>query len=471
MQGVIAINRFGLGGRPGEAPPGDPLAWCMAQFDRFDPRPGTIAAHPRTAEAARRTALLAHPSGLDGRGLSAEQRRANQTELRDWSRAIYAEGVNRRLEAALVSETPFVERLVHFWANHFAVSGAGGHGFAALVGALGGCMEFDAIRPHVLGRFEEMLFAVLRHPAMLAYLDQTGSMGPNSEAAIVRNRYRRSRGQPDEFGPNENFAREVLELHTMGVDGGYGQADVEQLALALTGWSISHFVLRTHPTPAEPGQFVFHAAWHEPGARRILGQTYPQRGAQKAVAALRDIAAHPSTARYLSWKLARHFVADEPPEALVARMADRFAATGGDLSSVYAEMLRAPEAWTTAFAKTRPPWDWLVAALRAAGARSVEGMDAPALLLRMGQPVWDPGSPAGWPDVSGAWAGSNMLLRRIEVAGPVAGLAPEGVDVAALAASSYGGLLSEPTRREIARADGAQQAMAIYLLSREFHRR
>jgi len=446
--------------------PPDPVGWAAAQFERFDPRPAPIAAHPRTAEVARDVALLSHPAGPDGRGLSREQRVANQLALRARARADYAAGVRARLEAALQSDAPLVERLVHFWANHFAVSDRQGR-----VAALAPAFEFDVIRPHVLGRFEDMFLAAMRHPALLAYLDQAGSMGPNSEAAVRRNSYRRAKGQPDEFGPNENFAREVLELHSLGVDGGYGQQDVVELALALTGWSISHFVLRTHATPAEPGAFVFHAAWHEPGRRTVLGRTYPAGGLAQPLAILSDLARHPSTAWHLSRKLARHFVADEPPEPLVARMAARFLETRGDLPSVYLEMLGAPETLARPFAKVRTPWDWTVAALRALGVESAGATDWPALFDRLGQPVWDPGSPAGWPDTDGAWSGANLLLRRIEAALEIGRLAGPGADPVALAEAQFGPLLSAATRREAGRVDSRAQAVALVLLGREFHRR
>jgi uncharacterized protein (DUF1800 family) len=322
----------------------------------------------------------------------------------------------------------------------------------------------------VLGRFADLLLAAIRHPALLDYLDQVASMGPNSPAAVQRNSYRRSRGQPDEFGANENFAREVLELHTLGVDGGYGQQDVVELAYALTGWSVSHFVVRTRTAPAEPGTFVFHPDWHEPGRRRILGRTYAQPGEAKGVAVLRDLAVHPFTARFVSWKLARHFVADEPPQALVERMAQRFLTTGGDLPEVYTELVRAPEAWSPVPAKVRTPWEWTVASLRGLGVRSADGLDPHALLDRLGQPVWTPGSPAGWPDVGGAWAGSNLMLRRIEAARAFAELHGGAQEAPALAGALFGDAVSPQTRRALAQASG-RDAVALLLLSREFYRR
>lgn len=465
MRALVATHRLGYSLRPEDPRPEDPQAWVERQFARYDPRPWPISAEPRTAEVARTVAILSHPAAAGGRSLPLQERRANRAALADFAQATYAGGARARLAAALASEAPFVERLVHFWANHFAVSRRG-----RVVG-LAPSLEFDVVRPHVLGRFEDMFMAAMRHPALLEYLDQTGSMGPNSGPAMRRNRYREARGGRGEFGPNENFAREVLELHSLGVDGGYDQQDVVELSLALTGWSIAHFALRTDATPAEPGAFVFHAAWHEPGPRRILGRTYPAGGIEQPLAVLTDLAAHPSTARHVARKLARHFVADEPPEPLVARMAERFLATRGDLPSVYLEMVRAPETLLQPFAKVRTPWDWTVAALRALGVRSADGEDWPELLRRMGQPVWGPGSPAGWPDLGAAWAGSNLLLRRIEVAMRIGEAHGASADPAAVAEAQFGPLLSEPTRRELARAETPAQAVALLLLGREFHRR
>ncbi|MFN7175447.1 MAG: DUF1800 family protein, partial [Thermaurantiacus sp.] len=296
-------------------------------------------------------------------------------------------------------------------------------------------------------------------------------MGPNSPAAIRRNSYRRRMRQPDEFGSNENFAREVLELHTVGVNGGYTQADVIEFAYALSGWSISRFILRTHMEPAESGSFVFHPAWHEPGRRTVMGRTYGQPGEQKGVAILKDLAAHPETARHISWKLARHFVADDPPEALVTRMADRFLATGGDLAAVYTVLVTAPDAWVQPYAKVRTPWDWTVASLRALGVRSGEGMEPDRLLSRLGQAVWSPGSPAGYPDIAGAWAGSNLMLQRVRASGQIASAAGGSANVSALAGRLFGEAISEATRREIGRPDASGDALALLFLSREFYRR
>ncbi|WP_448579230.1 DUF1800 domain-containing protein [Thermaurantiacus sp.] len=475
MQSLTAQNRFGLGARAGDVAgagsakgygaPADGAAALLRQFESYDPRPPAIAALPATAENAQVEAEATSGLSADGMRLSAEERRMAQGKVRPLAALRLAEGIRARTEVALVSDAPFVERLVHFWANHFAVSVG-----EPRVSLLAANFEFDAIRPHVLGRFEDLLLAAIRHPALLTYLDQISSMGPNSPNALKRNTYRRQMGSPDEFGSNENFAREVLELHTLGVDGGYTQKDVIELAHALSGWGVRGFTYYPQSDAVPPGAFVFNPSWHEPGARTIMGVTYRQTAEAQGLAALRDLARHPSTARHISFKLARHVVADDPPPALVDRMAARFLATGGDLAQLYTELVQAPEAWSPRPAKVRTPWDWTLAALRALGVTSVEELDMGALMTRLGQPVWGPGSPAGWPDVGGAWSGTNMMLARIEAARQFAAQFGAAQDTGALSTALFGAGLSQATARSMRGTDGAD-ALAMLLLSSEFYRR
>ncbi len=228
---------------------------------------------------------------------------------------LYRAEVSARMRKQAEARAGYVERLVAFWSNHFAVSAAKG----PLVRASAGAFEREAIRPHVLGRFEDMLIAVEQHPSMLFYLDNQRSMGPNSRAG-------RNRGK----GLNENLAREILELHTLGVGGGYTQADVTSLARIITGWSFAGRRARRE----EPGVFLFRANWHEPGDHDLLGKAYTQRGIEQGEAAFADLARHPATARHIATKLVRHFVADDPPPALVERLTKVFLDTDGDLGAV-----------------------------------------------------------------------------------------------------------------------------------------
>ena len=380
--------------------------------------------------------------------------------------------VGARTNAALVTPAPFVERMVHFWANHFAVS-------ADKLTTIGiaGLLEFEAIRPHVLGRFEDMLFAVEQHPAMLLYLDQAQSIGPGSEEAQLGQRFARFRPQQQvqRRGINENLAREILELHTIGVDGGYTQADVTEFARALTGWTVNGMargpVQRFIGVDGTPGDFVFAARVHEPGARTILGRSYRQEGQAQAASVLRDLAADPRTARHLAIKLARHFAGDAPPVPMVRRLEQAYLRSNGDLPTLYRVIIDSPEAWAETSPKFRTPWDWSIAALRAVGTRELPPMATAGLLTQLGQPVWRPGSPAGYDDVAASWTGPDALMRRVEAAERIAARTGEQVDARLLAPRLLPGTLSPATAQSIARAESPVQGLALLLVAPEFLRR
>jgi uncharacterized protein (DUF1800 family) len=370
----------------------------------------------------------------------------------------YVAAVGARASSALHTSAPFVERLVHFWSNHFAVSVD-----KLLVVGLAGGFEADAIRPHVLGRFEDLLLAVVRHPAMLLYLDQAQSIGPGSPAALrAQERQQRARGL------NENLAREILELHTLGVRSGYSQDDVTEFARALTGWTLpgDDFV------DGGAATFRFVRALHEPGARTVLGRGYAESGEQQARAILHDLVTAPATARHIARKLARHFVADDPPPALVERLANTFSRSGGDLPSVYRELVASPEAWQPASAKFKSPWEWAISSFRALGRSEMPAMQATNLMAQLGQPVWRPGSPAGYDDMAGTWAAPDALIRRVEVAQRIAAQAGDAIDARALAPRVLpGGALGEATAAAIHRAESSGTALALLLVSPEFLRR
>jgi uncharacterized protein (DUF1800 family) len=344
----------------------------------------------------------------------------------------------------------FGERLAMFWANHFAVAVAKGPAVRILAGAF----EREAIRPHIFGRFEDMLLAVETHPAMLIFLDNQQSVGPDSKAA--RNGKR---------GLNENLAREIMELHTLGVDGGYTQRDVTSLSRIITGWT----VVGEAGQLGTPGTFTFNPRAHESGTQTLLGQSYPDNGFAQGRTALRDLAHHPATARHISFKLARHFVADAPPPGLVSSMAATFVQTRGDLSAVYMTMIGSEEAWTPALVKIRSPLEFVVALLRASGERPKPNLVLGALNA-MGQPLWNPPGPNGFPDTVDAWASSEGLSTRIDVANLVAGGLRQA-DPRRLAADTLGPLLSSETKGAISRAETKPQAISIAFLSPEFQRR
>lgn len=488
----IALNRFGLGARPGHAPGSDPARWLLAQFGSYEVRPpviaglapsgrivGEIADYRRDLRAARRdirnnaapkpeVETDAAMRGSAMRPVAARRRDPNdpavqvRRDARLQARDHYAGAVSARALIALNSPAPFVERLVHFWANHFAVSADK----LEMVG-LAGSLEFEAVRSHVLGKFGDMLHAVERHPAMLVYLDQVQSVGPNSALGQASGR----RGQ--KAGLNENLAREILELHTLGVRTGYSQADVTELARAMTGWTVAGLG-RGRGTAGGEGQaggFVFAPRLHEPGPRTILGKSWAQQGEGHAAAVLDLLATHPATARHIATKLARHFAGDEPPPALVGRLETAFLRSGGDLPTVYRALVEAPECWVPQPVKFKSPWEWTISALRGLGAEQLPPMAMNGLMTQLGQPVWKPGSPAGWDDVAASWAGPDAVVRRVEAAERLAQRTRDAVDARKRAAELFPEALSDGTAQSIARAESPGQGVALMLVAPEFMRR
>ena len=476
---TIALNRFGLGARPDEQSPSDPKNWLLNQLSRFEARPQALAQVPARAEVIEQLGDYLAEQRIQGREKRQLQPAAMPADgsirqpgaqadplkryLRQSIRENYLAMNSARLDSALTSESPFVERLVHFWANHFAVS----VDKLPVIG-LAGLLEFEAIRPHVLGRFADMLLAVEQHPAMLVYLDQAQSIGPNSQAGqFIAMRGGKQRGL------NENLAREIMELHTLGVRTGYSQADVTEFARALTGWTVSGLGrgAAARMIGGTPGQFQFAEIFHEPGQRTIVGKRYGQGGEGQARAVLLDLASSTETARHLATKLARHFAGDKPPSALVDRLSKAYLASAGDLPTVYRTLIDSPEPWAPQPLKFKNPWDWSVSALRAIGARNLEPMPAAAVLKQLGQPTWQPGSPAGWDDIAASWAGPDALVRRVEVAQRLADRAGSAVDARALAEKLFPESLSDTTRTSIARAESPVEGLALLLVSPEFVRR
>jgi uncharacterized protein (DUF1800 family) len=454
-EAAVALNRFGLGARDDEAPPADPKAWLLAQLDRYEPKPAAWATLP-DAQTLVQSLAAARQQGASGADEAAKlaARQMVRTEVRD----AYRDAVDARVQSALTTGAPFVERLVHFWSNHFAISTE-----KPQVAALAGAFEVEAIRPHVLGRFEDMLLAVERHPAMQVFLDQVRSVGPDSIAAMKA----QARNPQRKEGLNENLAREIMELHTLGVRTGYTQDDVTEFARALTGWS----VVGPKAMGGAPGSFVFRPNLHEPGERTIVGRRYAESGEAQALAVLHDLAAAPATAHHLATKLARHFGGDDPSPALVARLAHAFASSGGDLPTVYRALVASPEAWASTPLKFKTPWDWTISTLRGLGAHELDGVKAAPLLTQLGQPVWRPGSPAGYDDVAASWAAPDALVRRVELAQRIAAHVGDRVDARSLAPVLTAGSLSPATALAVARAESAQTALALLLVSPDFQRR
>jgi uncharacterized protein (DUF1800 family) len=457
---AIAANRFGLGARPGELASigADGREWLRAQLRAAPPAIADPQLRPSQEILAR--ALELRQELRAGRKSRDEGADAALQKLPQFLRPIYLSEASARFREAVSTDRPLIERLTQFWTNHFAVSVD-----KELLTGLAGSFEREAIRPHVLGNFSDLLLAVETHPAMLLYLDNHLSAGPHSEGALRLER----RAQPRRIGINENLAREILELHTLGVGGGYTQADVTTLAAVITGWSIGG---EGGPfAGGEPGKFLFRPELHEPGAKRVLGTRYADGGYRQGVAVLRDLAGHRSSARFIATKLARHFIADDPPPEALARLALAFTGSGGDLPTVYRALIDSRAAWVQPLAKYKTPSDYIVSAFRGLTLPVDAGQAALAPYALLGQRTWAPGSPAGWPDRSADWDGASALMKRIEWADAIGRRLGNRRDAAALAPQLLGANLGAATGSALAHAASASQAVTLLLAAPEFLRR
>jgi uncharacterized protein (DUF1800 family) len=453
QEAALALHRFGFGPRAGsiEEIAADPRGALTAELDR--PGAGQITKPDLPTSGAANRAVFEY---------NAERNAENKRTRRDATQAameaapakpeamplprqLFRSEARARIDAALDAEIGLVERLVWFWSNHFCVNQD--------KTVMAGAYEREAIRPHVLGRFSDMLLAAEGHPAMLLYLDNAQSIGPNSIAGINRDK-----------GLNENLAREILELHTLGVRTVYTQDDVTNFAKVLTGWTI----LPTATNPDHGGEFVYIKRMHEPGPETVVGKNYDDTGPEQARAVLADLARHPATAKHVSTKLARHFVADDPPPVLVDQLTRRFLDTDGDLKEVTRVLVASPEAWQPQQEKIKRPGEWIVAALRATATsgdiqRIVGGM---ALL---GEPLWRPPAPKGFSDENAAWL--DGLAQRLDIANTFAQRVGDRLDAEVVADTALGPLASAETRRAIASAESKPQALTFLLMASEFQRR
>jgi uncharacterized protein (DUF1800 family) len=473
---TLAFNRFGLGARPGAVRSGDPRQALLAELSaeegaRID-RPDLLSTpkilqavydddwrrkQERDRQDAARLAMRAMPAPsvaalLPPSPLDAPPPPSMMNEPRPEQQIFRAEA-QARLEQACSAPIGLVERLTAFWSNHFCVSVAK----SGICRAAAGAFEREAIRPHVLGRFADMLRAVEQHPAMLNFLDNAQSIGPNSVA-----------GHNNRAGLNENLARETLELHTMGVDSGYTQADVTQLAYILTGWTI----VGRDGRLGEPGSFAFNPNAHEPLAATVSGRLYVEDGVAQGEAALADLAREPATAQHIATKFARHFVADAPDPALIARLAKSFRDGDGDLAALARALIADDAAWRAPVAKVRNPWELTVAAYRAFARSPSDAGPALGALDLLGMPLWQPGGPNGFSDDSvAAWASPEGMKTRVELAGRFATQIKDAPPPPALLEDVIGPTASKATRDTVARAESREQAYALLILSPEFQRR
>ena len=428
---ALASHRFGLSQVSLASVGTDPRGWVMGQLQRpalLDTR--ELPDSTSVTETTRRLRQMPEP------GSEARQRlrEGNQQALR------------LRWQHQIETPTPVYERWVMFWANHFTVAGTK----AATLGMVAP-FENEAIRPHATGRFATLLRAATVHPGMLLYLDNAQSIGPQSRQGLRRGR-----------GLNENLARELLELHTVGVRAGYTQTDVRELARLLTGWTVGN---EQRPAPG------FVAALHEPGVKQVMGRSY-REGPQALDEVLTDLARHPATAEHLAHKLVQHFVADEPPAALTKAVARRYQDTDGDLLQVADALFGHEQAWAWhPPGKVRRPEELMLSAHRLLQMPMGRPERALAELTAMGQAVGRAPSPQGWPDRHDDWLGPDALLKRVEWAMSMGRSAGNLADARQLADLAWGPALSTDTRQQIARAESGAQALTLLLASPEFQRR
>lgn len=472
LDGAIAVTRFGLGAKPGELSDAanDPRGWLKAQITRDggeQPQgqlPGSaerfngFIAYQGQIAPLRQQRKLAMTVGMVGEDQAADDRTAD--ELKQERRAALQpllEGVRdeifARTRLATQTSQPFRERWTLFWANHFTVSTA-----KLQSSVLVGPFEREAIRPHVFGRFEDMLVASSTHPGMLLYLDQARSAGPDS----LGGRFRK-------MGLNENLAREIMELHTVGADAGYTQGDVTEFARALTGYSIGY----KNDPPDVQGRFLYRPQLHEPGARTVMGRRYDQDGQAQARAVLADLAASPNTAEHLARKLAIHFTADEPPPALVGRLREAYLSSNGDLAHVATTLVNSDECWTPEARKFKTPNEFVVSSYRAAGAvPSDPAKEVVQPLTFLGQRPFSAPQPNGWSDLAADWAAPDALVKRLTWASKFSAYyAPKDGAPVDVAAATLGDRLTAEARTAIARAETRFEAFSILLMSPEFQRR
>lgn len=422
---VHAYARFGFGRSPTDLNPSDVRFWLAGQLNGEDAGP------PGASVADAFSAL------------QEDRQEKGQGERPHRARDMFQAETKALEDNAIATATPYRERLVWFWANHFTVSIRRGE-----VAPMSGAYVREAIRPHVTGRFRDMLLAVMRHPAMLLYLDNAGSFGPNSRGGVRQGK-----------GLNENLARECLELHTLSPASGYTQADVIALAKLLTGWSVER---------RENAGFKFRPFIHEPGDKALLGRFFPEgeEGGRQALAFLAD---HPATHLHLATKLVRHFVADAPPPDAVRRVEAVLRDTGGDLKAASLEIIGLPGAWTP-FAKLRTPQELVLATLRGTALPPERRPPFNGIVNGLGQGMFNAPFPIGWPDMAADWAGPEAMLRRIDWVYGFAGR-PELAEPAVLGETVLGQLISPATASALRGAGSRRDAITLLLASPEFQRR
>ena len=436
----IAAHRFGLGSGVTEMTQikRNPRGWLLNQL-----KPGNISVLRGNFKSTEE--LTKTVAGIK------DMMQKQQINLIKKGLEVYRSEMEVRFAQAITTDSPLLERLVLFWSNHFTVSAKGKPFISWLVGAY----EREAIRPHVLGKFSDMLLAVARHPAMLIYLDNVVSMGPNSQ-------FGKRRGK----GLNENLAREILELHTLGVNGGYTQNDVINLAKIITGWTIT-------PPKFGGGGYRFIQFIHEPGTHTLLGKGYSQSGEAQGIAALTDLANHPSTARFIATKMARHFISDTPSEKSIRKLEKTFLNTGGDLRALTETLINMPEVWKTPLPKIKKPYEMIVSTFRLTPVPpdKIDFKRIAQSLALLDHLPFQATSPAGWPDTTESWLSPNSMMNRVEWCHALSQVLRPRENPVMVAKTVLDGVANPETLKWIERAPSPEDGMALLLASPEWQRR
>lgn len=453
-QAFIAASRFGYGAnlKTIKQVTGRPDKWLLDQITADN-----SAKELKSLNTQWSSQLAAQQMGLYRKQKKQEKKKpvddaknmmvvASSSTKKSMNKQIH-NAVNATISHSITTDSPFYWRLVDFFSNHFSVTASGN-----IMRALAPTLEIEAIAPHLSGSFSDMLLAVESHPAMLLYLNNEQSIGPNSALG------KRSKGKK---GLNENLAREILELHTLGVNAGYDQADVTELAKAITGWGGNNSGRGT------PG-FLFRSKLHEPGSRDVFGKVYKQDGVDQGKLILNDLALNAKTAEFVSRKLVRHFVSDDPPQTLVNKMVNVWRKTNGNLPQVIAAMINDPLSWLEQTAKFKTPREFVISACRSCGVKKLKPDFIKSLSI-LGQQPFGAGSPAGYKDTQEYWAGPRAMMGRIEWAEHVSKFVKKvPMD---MAKEALGPLMNELTELTLSRAESKQQAITLFLMSPEFQKR
>lgn len=437
FSGVIATNRFGLGASKGELEQAnkDPLKWLHQKL--------VPIYFNQNLPSSEDVLTVIQEYNKEKKQLKKKKQVAPKFT---YPAQTYIDFVSDGLQQAIVSEHSVSWRLLDFFSNHFSVSTNG-----RMLRALAPTLEREAIAPNLLGHFSDMLLDVVKHPAMLVYLNNDRSYGPNSRIGIKRKK-----------GMNENLAREILELHTLGVNGGYQQQDVVGLAKGITGWSIAN------KRDSKMG-FVYRDKAHEPGTHNLLGKSYSQKGIKQGEAMLKSLANHPSTARYICYKLAHHFISDQPDKALVESLVEAWTSSKGHIKTVMYRLFEHEASWSTERLKFKTPREYLISVYRGLGEEVTRPKKWVNVLTQLGQKSFNAGSPAGFSDDKEDWNGASALMARIDWINTLVRKHPYNAEN--IMQQTLGKSVSERTYNMVMRAESRQQALALLLLSPEFLRR